>query len=287
MLLDKCTRVRPTFCAAWSCQPAVRLRFNAAVNMGMLDVGAEGFICREIQIAFNADAERTLVAFQFGNPHAAKLGKAGTEVAEAEGQIVVLGIKLGQEPCSRAAWVEQLDQRLEVCGFLVLARQLPVDAAIFQKLLFEVVRDEGHRFSFCHRFLGASGAALKTDGQPLSGRARRTHSRRRLRTRGPAQRAGRRGDAAANLRSACAAREGRPLAKKALALAGAYLGRTARSATTSLYLEECKPEVRQFSGPTSLPRRVAGSASATALRPWIAAPLGFTFQCWDEEGQYA
>jgi hypothetical protein len=67
-------------------------------------------------------------------------------------------------------------------------------------------------FPFSQWFLSASGAAPENNGQPLSGRARRKHSWRRLRMRGPARSVGRRGDAAANSRSACGAREGHPLA---------------------------------------------------------------------------
>jgi hypothetical protein len=70
-----------------------RSHINAALRAGLGGIGAQGLVSLEMEVAFDPDPERAFIAFEFGNPHAAKLGKAVAEVAETEVQVVVLEIK--------------------------------------------------------------------------------------------------------------------------------------------------------------------------------------------------
>lgn len=65
-------------------------------------------------VALDADAELTFHDFQFGNPHAAEFGFSHAEIAQAEGDVVVLGIEFGEQPCLSAAWVGQPDDGFEI-----------------------------------------------------------------------------------------------------------------------------------------------------------------------------
>ena len=64
----------------------------------------------KIHIALDAEAERQAEARQFGQTETAFFGTAETQVGKAAQRVAVLR-QFGRQPCRRADWIEEFDDR--------------------------------------------------------------------------------------------------------------------------------------------------------------------------------
>src|SRR5262249_8883586 len=139
---------------------------------------------------------------ELGDAHAAEFREADAEIAKAEGDIGLIGIKLAQEPRAAAPWAEKLHDGLEVDFKFAATATEAVEETVPQQDFTLDVGDQRHDASLKLTIgFGASEARVEDNGCETWGR-RAQASARRLRTRGPTQKnknkksVGRRGDAA-------------------------------------------------------------------------------------------
>lgn len=80
----------------------------------MKAVSADGLVRCEVKIALNGQAKRPACAFQFTDPHGAKLRAADAEITEPEGDVGIIRKDFRQKPGCRAIRREELYDRVEV-----------------------------------------------------------------------------------------------------------------------------------------------------------------------------
>ena len=99
----------------------------------LVGVGGEHLRRREIQIALDRQIQPAAHGFEFRQADRAEFRAAEAEVAQAEGDIRIVRVDLGQKPCATGIGREQLDDRPEVGLGLVLLLALLAKLAIAEQ----------------------------------------------------------------------------------------------------------------------------------------------------------
>ena len=102
----------------------------------------------EVAVALDAEAKGTADAFQLGEADATDLRVAHAQVAEAEGDVFVLRIDLGQDPGPCPGRIEELHDGSEI-DLLRHPAQGYLDAAVGDELGAEVFGQQFHGLSPC------------------------------------------------------------------------------------------------------------------------------------------
>lgn len=87
----------------------------------------------EIRPALDGHSQRAARGFDLTDPNAAKLGAADAKVAEAESDVGLVGVDLGQEPGGHAVRREGLRHREEVVGVAIIGQFAPRSLARWRR----------------------------------------------------------------------------------------------------------------------------------------------------------
>src|SRR5690606_11273933 len=97
------------------------------------DIGGYRTSGPPVAVALDAQAEAAAKALKLRDPDRAELGAAYPQVAEAPGNVRVIGVKLGQQPGGGAGGVEELCDGFEV-DLAVSAPDGVLTAAVVEQL---------------------------------------------------------------------------------------------------------------------------------------------------------
>ena len=107
--IDLRTRRRPQrLCQPDGIEGNIRLAVEVAFRSGP-GIDGEGIVGREEFVAFDRQAQLAAHAAYLRKPHAAALGKAQAEIAQAEGDIALVRIDIREKPGTGAVGRKELD----------------------------------------------------------------------------------------------------------------------------------------------------------------------------------
>ena len=77
-------------------------------GLGLYFVLTESFVSGEVTVSFYRKAASSAEGLEFGEPDATDNRKSGAVIHKAEGQIMVVGMKFGEDEGCRCVWCKKL-----------------------------------------------------------------------------------------------------------------------------------------------------------------------------------